>query len=340
MSTKVNKPYYNVRLANRLQASAKEMQANKQALIEAEQAKIDGTLKTLSESTFTRVKSKAVQRREANQQRLKSFNESLTHMIASIAYNAMPVENKAPLFEEIDGTVAPSSAFTNMTNAVRAVMTKDPQVSMAVGDLYSRNTTIDLGSTTAISASQMAVGLSSAYNPLGENITKTCVKLHDNPDQAAYSAQNFVDQLLSFGDIMDGQDKQKGNLVVESLYEQFINSAVEQVEQTVLTTLKEETDNAELTAFLSESAEDDIYASRSNRNLTRAATKPTVFREIFKTVKVLAENVEFRPEMLMSEAIAQYTLMETLNAIGFLKKDKEQLIRECLEARREKRLAQ
>jgi hypothetical protein len=338
MTTKVNKPYYNVRLANRLQASAKEMQAAKQALIESEQAKTAGTLKTLTESTFTRVKSKAVQRREANQQRLKSFNESLTHMVASIAYNAMPVEDKAPLFEEIDGNVQQSSAFTNMCNAVRAVMTKDPKVSMTVGDLYSRNTTIDLGATTSINASQMAVGLASAHNPMGANSYKV-EKMHDNPDPAAYMTQNFVDQLITFGDVIEGQEKQSGNIVVESLYEDFINKSVGQVEAVVLATLKEETANVDLTTFLAEECKDDIYASRSNRNLTRAANKPTVFREIFKTVSVLSENTEYRADMLMSESIAQYTMLETLNALGFLNKSKEELIAECLDARREKRLA-
>jgi len=209
---KVIKPYFNARQAAAKQAAAKEFQDRQTALQEAEAAKNQGFIRNLNESAFNRAKTKKIQRREANQAKRVLFMESLTYMIASIAYTAMPVDNKAPLHEETEDSTVNSQPFENMFQAVSTTINKDPEVSMMIGDLYSRNSIDDIGSLTSIDASQMAVGISSLYNPQENQTSETLDTLNDNPDPAVYTTQNYIDQLLAFGDISGGKQKTLGNI--------------------------------------------------------------------------------------------------------------------------------
>jgi len=369
---KVIKPFFNARQAAAKQTAAKELQERQAALRESQAATQQGVIKQLNESAFDRVKSKKILRREANQAKRVAFMESLTFMIASIAYNAMPVDNKAPLREETEDGTVNSQPFENMFQAVSTTINKDPEVSMMIGDLYSRNSIDDIGGLTSIDASQMAVGISSLFNPQENQTFDTLDALNDNPDPAVYTTQNYIDQLLAFGDISGGKQKPLGNIggptdasncsdgvdssipvlgiegqsnntgdqsdINESVYREFVRTTSAKVEAIVLRTLKEETDAIDLTTFLAEEGKDNMYNKSANKNLLRKATKPSVFREVFKTVSVLAENTEYRKEFLMPEAIALYTLLETLNTLGLLNKTKEKVMLECVELRRAKRL--
>jgi hypothetical protein len=325
----VVKPFYNARQTALKAKAAQSLHEGKNALIQGERERETGYQQGLRESTFTTIKSKAVQRREANAARKTSFLESLTEMVAQIAYRAMPVDGKG-------ACQTGNAAFDNMKTSVSSYLTKDPAVSMKVGDMYARSGVLNLGETESISASQMAIGLASTFNPSAVVATNT--KMSDNPDQATYTTQNYLDNLLAFGDISKGEEKIQGN-ISESMYNAFIDTCAGKVEEIIIGVLKEETDAIDLQAYLQEDATGNKYSKHSNRDLYRQAFGNSVLREVAKTVSVLSEAIEYRPEMLMSEAIAQYTLMETLSVLGFMTKGKEELIRECFDARRQKRLA-
>jgi hypothetical protein len=328
---KMLKPFYNSRQGARLQNTARELNEARDQLFAKQEESAVSNLKVLQESTFTRVKSRSVQRREKNLQHKQNFNESLVYMLSKVAYDAMPVDNKeAVRIVNEDGKEVFSPSFMSMANSMQTVVNKDPNVSMIIGELYSRTSVTNIGGTHTMSAGQLATSLAATFNPFN-------VKNSDAPTAVNLTPQNYIDILTSFGDISSGQEKQTGN-INEALYDELILKTTEKVEKNVLAVLKEETDKIDLQSFLEENTKDDIYASHSNRNLTRNVSKPTVFREIFKTVTALSESAEYRQEHLMSEAIAQYTVMETLNTLGLLNKNPEQVMRECLEARRVKRL--
>lgn len=328
---KMLKPYYNSRQGARLQNTARELNEAREQLFASQETAAVSTLKGLQESTFTRVKSRSVQRREQNLARKQSFNESLVYMLSKIAYDAMPVDNKeAVRIVNEDGKEVFSPSFMSMASSVQTVINKDPNVSMTIGDLYSRTSTTNIGGTHTMSAAKLATSLAATFNPFN-------FKNSDAPTEVNLNCQNYIDMLTSFGDISHGQEKEVGN-INEALYDEMIVKTTAIVEASVLAVLKEETDKVDLQEFLDENTKEDMYAVHANRNLTRNVSKPTVFREIFKTVTALTESTEYRQEHLMSEAIAQYTVMETLNALGMLNKNPEQVMRECLEARRVHRL--
>jgi hypothetical protein len=328
----VVKPFFNARQTALKAKAAQSLHEGRNALIQGERERESGYQNGLRESTFTTIKSKAVQRREANVARKNAFLESLTEMVAQIAYRAMPVDNKADV-------MSGGAAFANMKAAASSYLTKDPAISMKVGDLYARSSVLNLGETETVSASQMAIGLASSCNPFGApTVIGTNVKMSDNPDQATYNTQNYLDNLLSFGDIAKGQDKEQGN-ISEAAYKAFVDTCADKVEGIVLGVLKEETDIIDLQTYLAEDATANKFSKHANRELYRQATGSSVLREVAKTISVMSESIEYRPEMLMSEAIAQYSLMETLSVLGFMTKGKEELIRECFDARRQKRLS-
>lgn len=337
---KVIKPYYNVRQANRLQTAAAAMQASQAKLSEEQEASTMSAIATLSESTFTKFKSKAVQRREANQLRRQSFNESLCHMIATIAYGAMPVDEKTPLSETISGE---NSAFQAVSGSVSTMMFGDPAISMSLNDMYSRQSgAMQPAAGGAVGASQYAVNLALSYNPLSNAplAVKKQLPLDEDPSKVISTTQSYIDQLVVMGDpdqsVLTKTPEQD---VAERAYNEFVELSIGKVELSVLRTLKEEAEIAELTQFLAEETKDDMYAKSANRSVMLSAKKPSVFREVFKTVKVLAEGKEYREEILMSEAIAQFTILETFNTLGMLNRTKEQVIAECFNIRKANNVA-
>jgi hypothetical protein len=174
----------------------------------------------------------------------------------------------------------------------------------------------------------MAVAIAGSVSPVRE-------ALSDNPDAATYSTQNFLDNLLTFGDIEGGQPKQRGNITInEQVYEDFVQSLTENVEEKVLASLKVESEKAEMEGFLQEQYQEDKYAKHTNRNLARVAASPSVFREMYKTCAMQNSVKGFTQEQILAETIAQYSVMETLNALEMLGKTNEQIIKECIEARR------
>ena len=322
---KVIKPFYNVRLANRMQATAKELHEQAEGFAKDQESKTLNLMENMVGSTFHKVKTKAVLRREANLAKKRLFQEALVSMIATAAYKAMPVDGKEPLVEESSSISDQPKAFQQLIETVTDLVTSDPTVSMLVGDKYARASTIDLGSTTSIKASQMAVAICASVQPVAE-------KLSDNPDPASYTAQNFIDTMLTYG---DQSDRQMDSNLVESMYETFVQKLAEDVEGKVIAALKVDAERAEMAEFLQESYKEDKYSAVSNRNLSRVVGTPSVFREVFKTIHAKAGIEGYPKDMILAEAVAQYTLMETLNAIELLGKNEKQIIDECITKRRE-----
>ena len=324
---KVIKPFYNARQASRLQACAKELH-EQQSQFQSEQAgKTKALMEQMNGSTFRSIKTKAVLRREANQAKRKAFNEALTSMIAVAAYNAMPVDGKEALREDAPISEQPQ-AFQKMYEVVSDFVTKDSTTSMMVGDSYARSSSIDLGSATEIKASQMAISIAGTISAVRE-------QLSDNPNAQTYTVQNYLDNLLTFGDIDNGETKQKGNITIaEQVYEDFVRKLTEDVETKVISALKVESEKAEMLEFLEESYKEDKYSNKSNAQLIRSAKSPSVFKEVYKTVHAKASMEGFTQEQILGESIAQYTVLETLNAIELLGRSKEQIIQECIDKRR------
>lgn len=322
---KVIKPFYNVRQANRMQACAKQLREEQNKFHREQEEKTGQLLEGMVASTFQRVKTKAVLRREANQAKRKAFNEALVSMVAVAAYNAMPVDSKEPINESA-GLDEQPEAFQRMYDVASDMIIKDPHCSMVVGDKYARCSTLEIGASTRIEASQMAVAIAGAVSQVRD-------KLSDNPSQGSYVTQNYIDSLLSFGDTCHSEPKDRVSLV-ESVYEKFVGALTENVETKVVEALRAESDKAEMLDFLEESYQGDAYSKRSNGNLLRSAKAPSVFKEIFKTTSMQAMLEGFTQEQILAEAIARYSLLETLNSINLLGKTKEQIIDECISSRR------
>jgi hypothetical protein len=319
-SKKIIKPFFNARLANRMQACAKELNEQAQGFAKEQEEKTKSLLEGMVGSTFHRVKTKSVMRREANQAKRKAFLESLSIMIATAAYNAMPMDNKKKLNENATLAEQPK-VFMNLLTISEDLVSKDPVTSMIVGDKYARVSMLDIGSREKLNASQLAVAIASSMSPVREPVENSLV------------VQNFVDTLTTFGPDIDGQERQFGNLA-EGLYETFVQRLAEDVERKVIASMKIEAEKAELQEFLHESYTEDKYAERSNRNLARVAKAPSVFREVYKTVAMKAGMEDYTQDMILEESIAQYTLLETLNSLELLGKTKEQIIDECIAKRR------
>lgn len=319
-SKKIIKPFFNARLANRMQACAKELNEQAQSFAKEQEDKTKNLLEGMVGSTFHRVKTKSVMRREANQAKRKAFLESLSIMIATAAYNAMPVDGKEELNENATLAEQPK-VFLNLLETVEDLVSKDPVTSMLVGDKYARVKVLNIGDREKLNASQLAVAIASSMSPVRERVEDNLV------------TQNFLDTLITFGPEIDEQERQMGNLA-EVLYETFVQRLTENVEQKVIASMKIEAEKAELQDFLKESYSEDKYAERNNRNLARAAKAPSVFREVYKTVAMKAGMEGYTADMILGESIAQYTLLETLNSLELLGKTKEQIIDECIAKRR------
>ena len=322
MSTKVIKPYYNVRVANNLQRTALEVAENAKQLQERQEAEIKNIINERTDSTFSRMKNTAARRRQMNNKKKISFQESLSYLVSKAAYTAMPVDGKKPLIEGASLQEQPKE-FQRMFEAVGGMITKDSSICSAVGDAYSRCSGIDLGSSSNINASQFAVTIAGRVNPVAE-------KLSDNPDPSSFTAMNHVDALLYFGDTAGGLPKDSD----EAIYENFITSLADTVEKKVLHAIREESQRAEMSEFLQEAYQDELYGKTSNRLLARKVKKVSVFQEV--TMSVFAKNMsegEFTKEEMLGEAIAHYTILETFNAIDLLKKTPEQIISECVAIR-------
>jgi hypothetical protein len=319
-SKKIIKPFYNVRLASRMQACAKELNEQAQGFTKEQEEKTKSLLEGMVGSTFHRVKTKSVMRREANQAKRKAFLESLSIMITTAAYNAMPMDNKEELKENATLAEQPK-VFMNLLEIAEDLVSKDPVTSMIVGDKYARVSMLNIGDREKLDASQLAVAIASSMSPVREPVENSLV------------VQNFVDTLTTFGPDIDGQERQFGNLA-EGLYETFVQRLTEDVEQKVIASMKIEAEKAELQEFLRESYTENKYAERSNRNLARVAKAPSVFREVYKTVAMEAGMDGYTQDMILEESIAQYTLLETLNSLELLGKTKEQIIDECIAKRR------
>lgn len=320
-SKKIIKPFYNARLANRMQACAKELNEQAEGFAKEQEDKTKGIMESMVGSTFSRVKTKAVLRREANQAKRKAFLESLSLMIATAAYNAMPVDGKEQLKEEATLSEQPKE-FLALLEVVSETLTKDGTTSMIVGDKYARIKTLDIGTAETLNASQLAVAIAGSVSPVRE-------KLSDNANPASYTAMNFIDTATQYGDKQSVPET-----LQEQIYLTFVEKLTEDVELKVVSALKNEAEKAELNSFLEEAYEGDGYASRTNRNLARVAKQPSVFREIYKTVAAKAGMEGYSQDMILGEAIAQYTLLETLNAVELLGKTREQIIDECIAKRR------
>lgn len=327
-ASKVIKPFYNVRLANRMQACANELNEKAKNFAEEQSNKTKSMMEGLVSSTFSTIKSKATRRREANQGKRRTFNETLSLMVATAAYNAMPVDGKVQLSEDAPISAQPE-AFQKMLEVVSDYVTKDPSVSMKVGDMYARSSLTSIGSSTEIKASQMAIAIAGSVTPVRE-------ALSDNPDAASYTTQNFLDNLLTFGDTAEGETKQRGNITMnEQVYETFVQSLTENVEEKILYTMKVESEKAEMEGFLQEQYQEDKYSKHTNRNLARVAAAPSVFREMYKTCALQNAVKGFSQEQILAETIAQFSVMETLNSLEMLGKTNEQIIKECVDARRQ-----
>lgn len=334
--TNIIKPLYNSRQTMRKIAAVKSIQERDQKLAEAQQAESDSFKQSLNESTFTRMKTKANDRREFNRQRKLSLHESIIHAIAEIATHAL----ESTLNEDIAAAASSSPLFNKMKEMTATYITKDTAISAAVGDISNRVSVIDMGNTAKLYANQMMVGIVSRFDPISRTSKPTFAEpITDNPNPATSMSMNLIDQLVSFGDLDKGDSKsgQLGNL--QEMYSAFVEVAAGKVSTSVALALKEEAEAQEMKDFLDENYTEDKYAATSNRTLVRKANKPTLFREMCKTVKVLSENVEYRDDKILNETIAQYTLLETFKMLDLLGKTEEQLIGEFIIQRRQANLA-
>jgi hypothetical protein len=318
---KVIKPFYNVRLANRLQKCAKELQEQKSNLIEEQNLKTTHLMENLKESTFHRVKTKAVLRREANQAKRKAFNEALTSIIAVSAYNAMPIDNKKPILENTSFESQPDAFKRMYENTYDLVLEKNIAMTHSVTPNI-----LDFGNTTKISASQWAVNIAGSISNIRE-------QLSDNSKVETYTVLNFIDSSVTLGnDNLKGSSEIK--LAEERLYDTFVTKLTEDVESKVILALKAETEKAEMSKFLDEAYKDDMYGTKANHNLLRPTKVSSVFKEIYKTVHLKAFSEGYSKEDILSESIARYTLLEAFNCLEFLNKTNDQLINDFIEERR------
>lgn len=323
MSSKIIKPFYNTRVASSMQKTALEVAERNKQLLEGQVARSNEILEQNKNSTFSKMKTSSQRRREANNAKKISFQESLSYIVSKATYKAMPVDSKKPLLEGKPFSEQPAE-FKKLFESVQDMFRNDPEVSASVvGDAFSRTSTLDIGSTSGITASQYAINIAGKVNLVAE-------RLSDNPNPASFTVVNVIDQLLYHGDSAGGLPKDP----TEQMCESFIDAISEKVEEKVLVAIKEESDRSEMEKFLSENYSEDMYAKNSNRLLEAKTKKSSVFQEV--TMTVFAKNMavgEFTKDELLGEAIVHYTLLETLNTLDFLNKTPDQVISECIRAR-------
>ena len=324
MGDKIIKPFYNVRIANNMQRAAADLAEKNRLLREQNEQQTMDRLHEMKGTTFTRLKTKSQMRREANHERRTCFNESLAYLVASAAYRAIPIDGKPQLSDDAQINLQENATFAGIFGLVQERMIKDPIISARVGETYSRYSNLQLGDVSSVAGGQAAAFagvIASSHNPL--RMVKDDFKVS--------TSQSVVDQLIYFGDTAAGMEKNDGS---GALYEEFVEKLSEQVETAVVTALKEEAERVQMRQFLDESYAEDPYAKVSNRNLARQVSKSSVLNEVTMTVIAKAKTEgEWTHEQLMSEAVAQYAVMETLNSIGLLGRTKEEIISECIKTR-------
>ena len=314
------KPSYISRKVSSMQRAASEMAAKHNTKVEEAKIMNEWKIEEDRKMYFSSTKNSLTKRREQAAEKQKLFNESFKLMVASAAYAAMPIEGKEPLKVNSPLSAQPS-AFTKLVEAVDDYVNNDECIKRILADKYTRSKSLNFGTKgDQIPADLAAVTIAAAVSPI-------------RPDNSSFNANvhitNFMDTLTKYG----SQSEEDTLSPEEMLYESFIDALSENVEQKVILGLKKETDQADMSNFLSESYAPDDISSVGNRNLAKKI-KPTVFKEVFKTVSFANKDSGFPQDLVMQEAIAQYTLLETLNAIGVLGKTNDEIIADLMKQRK------
>ena len=155
-----------------------------------------------------------------------------------------------------------------------------------------------------------------------------------------YARAMMID-LLNISDSQLGND---ANAVISKLQENFITQATKLVSEKVVAALAEEAEKSNINEYLTEAA-DSKYFKTANKELIRKSKKNSVFQEVYKTVLqehsyLLTEGVDQdKKDLLMAEAILEYTLLETMNTLNLETIDPDQFIKDQIQKRYQMKLS-
>jgi hypothetical protein len=123
------------------------------------------------------------------------------------------------------------------------------------------------------------------------------------------SALDFVNMALANTEA----DLQLGQM--NEALEVLKTKTADAIKDKVLTIMKEEAEITEKANFINEQVKNDPMFLLKNKNMKRLAEKNTIFREIYRTHKVLNEGKQATDDEFFAESLLTLTIMETCNSL-------------------------
>lgn len=300
MTTQIIKPYYNTRLAKGLQEAAKHLQEQQDKLIQAEKDKTMAVLSGLQESTFNQPKLRKHINREAQVARRNSILQQLQEFTSSLVYGSLPIDSDVK--QGYQGSII---------NKVVDTFNSDPSIATNLSDRVSRNSYVTFGNQTKINDT-----LCQLFNTK-HDLSMSSKSEHS--EHGRYSAQDFLD--------IDSSNDNTGLTAVQEQIDQIREHLIDLIHQKIIHEMKIEAEISDKEAFLQENLEHDPQYKLKNKTLKRQTGGTTVFREMYKNVRIMNEHVaEGTPDMYMAEALLEYTILETFNTLNLINFDKDTYI--------------
>ena len=131
-------------------------------------------------------------------------------------------------------------------------------------------------------------------------------------DSGRVSFQDFL-KIDTFNEsVKELEPKDRLNATIEKLVE--VTSKV--INEKVIALMKEESEISEANNFLNENLTSDPTFKLKNKNIVAKAKKNTVFREVYRNVRLFNENASNpSEENFMAESLLELTIMEACNTL-------------------------
>lgn len=267
----------------------------------------------LKEQTFRPMTSKELRKQELNKMLIEK-TQFLKEFVAETVYRAVPIDNyaKAPLHEEIKQRVFDyfdDKAATTMAKSLAYLSNPSAKFNM-----------VDLGATRIDEKlirmfDEKRVAEDTINNNLG--------------DSGRVSVQDF----LNFSTMQENAKLKKDtNNTISSLCEKVASV----IKSKVVMAMKEEAEISQATNYLNEGVAQDPNFKLLNKQIARQSEKNTVFREVYRNVKLFNEFVtEENADKFMAEALLEYTILETVNSLFLEEMTPTERINSLVEDRKE-----
>jgi ribosomal protein L31E len=272
---------------------AKEF-ADREKQLNEEKVLLDEQVKTeLNNNSFNVINKKLIARQEQiarGEYRIKCLQE----FAASISYGALPVDSdiKEKNKDKIIKTVYEyfdSASNGTLMKAISKAQNQTPHYS--------------------------AVAVGSAR--VDDSLIRFFDSKYDiNNSYAKVDAPHGRVSALDFLTVTNQNNEPEGNLnkINENL-NRLANKCIDIVRKKVVTLMKEEAEISQAAKFLQEGLKTDPGFEIKNKPLKFKANKNTLFREIYKTTKLVNENYTGSNDDYMAESLLQLTIMECMNTL-------------------------